>query len=247
MKLRFSPGNKNAKLKHLESITERKLYTFSILSGHNCPFAYDCQSFAVKTPDGMRIKDGKHTKFRCFSASQEVLFPGVYSQRAENAKIVAEASKSVSKAADKLITAIPDDCKMVRIHVGGDFKTLAYFDAWLRVAAELPDVWFYAYTKSLPFWVKRINAIPNNMQLTASLGGKRDDLINTYSLRSARVVENENEAKLLGLPIDHNDSLAALPENRNVDFALLLHGTQKGRKAKYGYGKLREKRERSNT
>jgi hypothetical protein len=238
MRLHFAPGKDNRKLAQLEKLTGKRLYTFSILSGHNCPFAQDCQSFAMDTPAGRRIKDGKKTKFRCFSASQEVLFPGVYNSRKENTEIVSRAGESVKTAAELFALNIPKKAELIRIHVGGDFKTLAYFDMWLRVAAMLPHISFYAYTKSLPIWVKRINSIPANLQLTASLGGKRDDLINTYGLRSARVVENEAEAEVLGLPIDHDDSIAALPENRDTDFALLLHGPQRGRRASYGYGKM---------
>lgn len=35
-----------------------------------------------------------------------------------------------------LITdSIPDNCEVLRIHVGGDMFNQAYFDAWLQVAS----------------------------------------------------------------------------------------------------------------
>ena len=233
MRLHFAPANR--KLKALETLTGKKVYSFSLLSGHNCPFAKDCQSFAVETPAGIRIKDGKHTKFRCFSASNEVLFPAVYKTRKSNGIILEAAAKSINNAAAILLSNIPAKCGIMRIHIGGDFKTQAYFDTWLEVAKALPQVSFYAYTKSIPFWVKRLDVIPNNLILTASIGGKRDDLALAHNLRTATVYTTKSLVPKK-VPIDHDDSHAALPKFRNKSFALLEHGVQKGRKAASGYG-----------
>jgi hypothetical protein len=63
--------------------------------------------------------------------------------------------------------------------------------------------------------------IRNNFLLTASIGGKYDNLIPQLGLRSAKVVFAENEAGKL--PIDHDDSHAA---TKGGNFALLLHGIQ---------------------
>ena len=44
-----------------------KVYSFDILSGVDCPFAFNCKSQAEEQADGSRrIKDGPDTKFRCF-------------------------------------------------------------------------------------------------------------------------------------------------------------------------------------
>lgn len=107
--------------------------------------------------------------------------------------------------------------------MAGDFKLLNYFDAWLEVAGRRPGVLFYAYTKSLPFWVKRLDVLPANFLLTASRGGKADCLIDEHGFREAKVVYSEAEADALGLEIDHDDSHAALP---GPSFALLIHGIQ---------------------
>jgi hypothetical protein len=86
---------------------------------------------------------------------------------------------------------------------------------------------FYAYTKALPFWVKRLGTIPPNFKLTASYGGTHDWMIPAYGLKSCRVVESIEEAQRLGLELDHDDSHAYSDKG---DFALLIHGTQpKGR------------------
>jgi hypothetical protein len=224
-------GKANAKLRKLEKLFGR-VFTFSVLSGHTCPYAKDCHSKAVEIAIAGLIKrkiwDSVHTLFRCFSASQEVQYNGVYDSRKSNMAIIEVAAKSAYCAALIILRWIPKLAKVIRIHVGGDFKTQAYFDAWIKVAQSRPDVLFYAYTKSLPFWVKRLDVLESvpNLVLTASRGGHRDDLISKHNLREAVVVYSEAEAEALGLEIDHDDSHAADPARRHENFALLLHGSQ---------------------
>jgi hypothetical protein len=241
MKLTFGRGN--AKLDKLEAKTGKPVFTFSILSGHNCPYAKECKSMAVVDSQGKRhIQDGPDTLFRCFSASQEVLFTGVYNSRKSNSELIALAAIDIEAAAKAIIDNLPKKAGIVRIHVGGDFKTQAYFDAWVLAASLTPSVLFYAYTKSLPFWIKRRDTLPANFILTASQGGQRDDLINKHSLRHAKVVFSVGEARKLKLPIDHDDSHAALPKWKDKSFALLIHGTQpKGSEAAKAVSKLEGK------
>ena len=208
--LRFGRGN--AKL-------GKEIFTFSLPSGFTCPNALECLSKANRTTG--KIQDGKHTQFRCFSASQEALFPSVRQQRWDNF----EALKGLTteQMASLIFLSIPTKASKVRVHVGGDFFSQAYFDAWVNVAKRMPDVIFYAYTKSLPYWIARLDSIPDNLILTASRGGRKDNLIDQYGLREARVVFSEDEAEKLGLPIDHDDSHAY---TKGGSFALLIHGTQ---------------------
>lgn len=221
--LKFSRGN--AKLDALETVIKGQVWTFSELSGHTCPFALDCFSKAVDVDGKRHIEDGKYTKFRCFSASQEALFPGVYNARKHNTDLVT-ACKTAEDYAHLIQTSLPAKAKYIRIHVGGDFRLKRHFQAWNAVAQLNPDKVFYAYTKALPFWVQLKDSLADNFVLTASRGGKRDDLIDSEGLREAVVVFSEDEAKSLGLEIDHDDSHAALPSLRNQSFALLIHGTQ---------------------
>lgn len=221
--LKFYRGN--AKLDALESVIGGQVWTFSELSGHTCPFALDCFSKAVEKDGKRSIQDGPHTKFRCFSASQEVLFPAVYATRKHNTDLVT-ACKTVEDYAHLIQNSLPKKAKCIRIHVGGDFRLKRHFEAWNAIAQLNPDKVFYAYTKALPFWVAIRDTIAHNFVLTASRGGKRDDLIDSEKLREARVVFSEAEAKELELEIDHDDSHAALPSLRDKSFALLVHGTQ---------------------
>lgn len=236
MKLIF--GKANRKLIHLQEKLGGKLMTFSVLSGVNCPYANICKSQVIETAAGLRIQDGPNTTVRCFSASQEVLFPSVYKARKYNGELIAIASKSVELAVNTILESIPKKTTIIRMFVGGDFKTRNHMRAWIEAAIRRPDILFYGYTKCLPFYVDYMSIFPANFLLTPSMGGKRDDLIHSHGLHYARIVEDENEAAELGLPVDHDDSYAADRTLYGTSFSLLVHNIQKNRKAKYGYGKL---------
>lgn len=235
--LKFTRGN--AKLDALEKIVGGPVYTFSLLSGHTCPFAKNCLSKAIRQDGKTSIVDGQFTEFRCFSASEEVIYPAVYDSREFNTSAI----KNSVIQADEIAEAIPSKAKCIRIHVGGDFYNQPYFDAWMNVASAFPSILFYAYTKSLPFWISARNRgiIPSNVSLTASRGGFRDSLIDSRFLREAVVIADYDTCKAIadsgnsdvvpsgkyaGYPIDHDDSHAALPELRQQSFALLIHNVQ---------------------
>jgi hypothetical protein len=219
--LKFSKANaKIQALAHLGAV-----YSFDLPAGKCCPFADKCKSEVVIVGGRRKIQDGPNCQFRCFSASQEVLFTNVYNSRKHNYEEVSKLSSAVEMAKAIEVT-LPSDAGVVRIHVAGDFYNLQYFRAWAIVAKHHPKVVFYTYTKSVRYWVKDKESLPSNFILTASLGGLDDDLISQHNLRSVKVVYSIEEAKLMGLPIDHTDEYAALPQNKGTNFALLLHGTQ---------------------
>jgi len=217
----------NAKLRRLSEQIGKKIKTFNLISGYSCPYAKDCKSRAVQDVNGkLHVEDGEHCQFRCYSASQEAFYGNVFEQRMANFMAL-RSCETAAEMADLILKAMPKQTgKVYRIHVAGDFFNQAYFDAWIIVAEQRPDDYFYTYTKALPLWIKRINDIPENLTLTASLGGTHDHLTNVYPLRTARVVYSEEEAEQLGLPIDHNDFNAYDPDNREQSFALLIHGLQ---------------------
>ena len=218
---RLKFGHGNAKL-------DPAVFTFSLPAGHFCPFAHECQSKANR--DTGRIKDGPHTEFRCYAASSEARSRTVRDSRWHNAELL-RACRSTEAMTALILDSLSPYAGVVRVHVSGDFFSQDYLDAWLAVACVRPRTLVYAYTKSLPFWVSRLEQVGNghvpgtvpNFVLTASYGGTRDQLIEEHGLRYARVVFSPDEAKALGLDIDHDDSHAMA---HGASFALLLHGTQ---------------------
>jgi hypothetical protein len=255
MTVSFSKAN--AKLEALYDVPElerfltdkRKVYSFDLISGWSCPQAKDCLSKVVEIGGKRSIKDGKDCQFRCFSASQEVVFPDTYNKRKRNFDGLKNLKSSYDMA-HAIADAMPHNLGICRIHVAGDFFNQLYFRAWHLVAEWHPDRLFYAYTKSLNYWMADREHLPNNLVLTASRGGRLDHLIDQYNLRESKVVFSEAEADALGYEIDHTDEHAAIPAIRNESFALLIHGVQpKGSKAsaaikalkqngtKFAYGK----------
>lgn len=213
----------NAKLK--------KMYTFSLISGYSCPFANEC--FSKVNIETGKLTDGPNTLYRCFSASQEALYPNLRKHRSNNFDILRKfkTTAEMVKAINEALPPIKKDGSgtIVRLHVAGDFFNQKYFDAWIEVAKLNPTRLFYAYTKSLQYWVNRIGQIPNNLKLTASKGGKLDHLIEIFNLKYVEVVFSKQEAIDKNLEIDHDDSHAY---DFDLPFALLIHGTQpKGSKA----------------
>lgn len=127
MKLKFSPGN--AKLKGIPSI--------SLSAGWACPFAFRCES-RVDMLTG-KITDGKHTEFRCFSATQENIFPVVRKQREYNFNLL-RSLKSSEEMAELIHVSLPNPKKkIIRIHVSGDFFNINYLKAWILVAQRNPN------------------------------------------------------------------------------------------------------------
>ena len=211
----------------------RKVYSLDLLSGWSCPFAKDCLSKVHETGEFSKagnpkvvLKDGPETEFRCFSASQEALLPNVYKKRKHNYDSL--RGLHLNDMIHRLNTDLPEDTGILRWHVGGDFFNSDYFFAAINVAMMNPDKLFYAYTKSLRYWLKYRGYTEqlNNFVLTASRGGRDDSLIESEMLRESVVVFSEAEAAEKGLEIDHDDSHAAVPSWRCNDFALLIHGVQ---------------------
>ena len=138
--LKFQQGN--AKL-------GKNIYTFSLPAGHSCPFANDCLSKADKLTG--KLTDGPNTQFRCFAASAEAVYPNVRIARWHNFDLLKKLNSNESK--DLILQSLPKKANIIRIHVSGDFFNESYFMAWLQVAKLRPNVLFYAYTKSLIYWV----------------------------------------------------------------------------------------------
>jgi hypothetical protein len=179
------------------------VYEWNLPTGSTCPFALECKVTVDRTTGKFDVKKGQ---YRCYAASPE-RFPAVREHRWRNFDLVKSG----------ISPKIPKDCKAIRIHAAGDFFNQAYFDMWIALANENPDVEMWAYTKSLQYWVNRINDIPKNLTLTASYGGRQDELIEKHGLKNVKVYASQDLVPD-DRPIDNNDDWARKP---NVSFALL--------------------------
>lgn len=179
------------------------VYEWNLPTGTTCPFAMECKVTVDRDTGKFDIEKGQ---YRCYAASAE-RFPSVRSLRWRNFELVKNG----------FIPTIPKDCRAIRIHMSGDFFNQKYFDMWLKLAEDNPGIEMWAYTKSLKYWVNRINDIPKNLVLTASFGGKDDHLIEKYNLKNVKVYQSPLLVPV-ERPIYNNDDWARKP---NINFALL--------------------------
>ena len=215
--LKMSKGNKKLK----------NTLIFDLPAGKTCPMANKCWSYAVMNNDGkLTVKDGDNTIFRCYAASQEAQYKNVYNARKYNFNLICKtlfSEKGFYKTYE-LINAsiqkhITKNINKVRIHSSGDCFNGEDLRAWFAVARLNPQLKFYCYSKSLHLFGTNVS-IPDNFFLTASMGGKRDDLIHKgYFKRWAIVVNSEAEAikkgiEHIGKPykIDKDDSSCFKPD-----------------------------------
>ena len=208
----------NAKLKGI--------WHYSLPSGHTCPGAKSCLTFAHretgKVTDKQTAVDGQ--TFRCYAAMDEARRPNVRKTRWDNFDLL-KAAKTTKAMAALIIKSIQASGLRrggtLRVHIGGDYFSQIYFNAWMMAARFFPQITFYSYTKSVKFLVDA--DLPKNFVFTCSRGGKYDNLIPKSKVKSAKVFFSTDEAKALGLDIDHTDDLAI---SGSDDFALVIHGSQ---------------------
>ena len=193
----------NAKLKGI--------WHYSLPSGHTCPGAKSCLTFAHretgKVTDKQTAVDGQ--TFRCYAAMDEARRPNVRKTRWDNFDLL-KAAKTTKAMAALIIRSIKASGLRrggtLRVHIGGDYFSRAYFRAWMIAARFFPQITFYSYTKSINFLVGE--DLPENFVFTCSRGGKYDNLIPKSKVKSAKVFFSTDEAKALGLDIDHTADLA---------------------------------------
>lgn len=217
-KLTFSIGN--TKLLHLAKEKNCKVTSFDLPAGHTCPCADECKSFADKITG--KITDGENCKFRCYAASSEAAFTASRKAHWRNFEAIA-ACKTSDDMKDLILSELPKDVKIVRIHASGDFYSRKYFLAWVKVAQARTDIQFFGYTKVLPY-VKYQK--PDNFCLQYSFGGKMDSKVTCEPV--AYVVKTIADAVKRGVDVacqkSESDDFDFIMEGRT--FALLIHGTQ---------------------
>lgn len=179
------------------------VYEWNLPTGWTCPGASGC---LVRVDRKTGIATNLSTEYRCYSASAE-RFPGVRDSRWENLDVYRNGGRAYR---DGGLPDLPRAALHVRIHASGDFYSQAYFDDWLTFCRDHFWVRFWAYTKSLKFWALRIDDIPKNLVLTASLGGKFDHMALDLGMRTATVISPLDPRAQAG-PIDINDDLARVP------------------------------------
>lgn len=230
--------------------------TFSLPAGWACPFADICLKkvarHRVMDPEkvgtskiskqtgkevpykgDVQVTKGKNAEFDCYAANQEMQYDAVRANRWHNFDLLKEAGDWKAQAdliERSLKFFFQSDGKKdgVRIHESGDFYNGEYLKAWIEVARRMPDMNFYAYTKSVPYvksMEKQLSEVPN-FSITLSKGGKRDSELGDVDVKESHVFNTPEEVLKAGLVVDLDDKLARQSGGKDSNFALLVHGTQ---------------------
>lgn len=212
-------GHGNAKLPNTTM-------TFAIPAGFTCPGALHCLSMA--DPITGKINDGPQTLFRCSAANEETR-PNVRKSRHHNWSLLRGLNTgAMVELIDLSLRAQRRTyTERVRWFTSGDCYSAGLRDALIETAHRHSDLLFYLYSKNLPLWLERGAplALPDNLVMTASWGGRYDFLLaDGLFPRTARVVNTQEEAYALGLALDFTDALAY--QSTPTHFAHLVHGTQ---------------------
>lgn len=115
---------------------------------------------------------------------------------------------------------LPDDAKLVRIHVSGDFNSVEYVEEWIRLADSRPEVNFFGYTRS---WrvlellepLERFRAL-SNVQLFASMDTSIEELPPQGWRRAW--IENDSRCNLEGVDMQeeaNSNTLTLEPDGQD--------------------------------
>ncbi len=159
----------------------------------------------------------------CYAKQGTYRFPNVVAARHHNLSLSQRsdfADLIIADLANKVVKS--RKCRkpynVVRLHDAGDFYSQDYLDAWAKVAAAYPAVIFYAYTKSVHL---DMSAIPQNLRITQSLGGKYDNLVNLG--RSHSRIFSSHKAREAASYVDGNVNDIPAIEG-DIAIGLVYHG-----------------------
>jgi len=188
----------NAKLKKTSIENKMRVMNFSLpayktITGKTvCPFAKDCIKY-------------------CYAQKGNYRYPSVI-KGLNNRYELSKTDEFIPKMNATIILERPTH---VRIHDSGDFYSIDYLNKWVTIANDNKEVIFYAYTKSIKFFIDGL-LLPKNMKIIFSEGSKTDNLINTAKDRHARIFKSKELLIAAGYIDASNNDLKAITENKKV-------------------------------
>ena len=188
----------NAKLKKTSIENKMRVLNFSLpayktITGKTvCPFAKDCIKY-------------------CYAQKGKYKYPSVI-KGLNNRYELSKTDEFVPKMNATIILERPTH---VRIHDSGDFYSPQYLNKWVQIAKDNTNVIFYAYTKSIKFFINGLK-LPKNMKIIFSEGSKTDNLINTSKHRHARIFKSKELLNAAGYIDASDNDLKAITDNKRV-------------------------------
>ena len=189
----------NAKMKKTSKENKAKIFNFSIPAYKTkegkitCPFADSCVKYCY-------AQKGNYTRF---PKIQELM---------EQKYKISKTNNFIPLMNEEIIKK---KATHIRIHDSGDFYSPAYLNKWVDIATQNKEVIFYAYTKSIKFFVNGLK-LPKNLKIIFSEGSKTDNLINTAKHRHARIFKSKELLNAAGYINASDNDLQAITSNKRV-------------------------------
>jgi hypothetical protein len=173
--------------------------------------------------DGKRNRNtcpgAEHCREVCYAKQGTFLFNNVKAARLRalqstmSANFVQDAISDLKRLSKRYTT--------VRVHDAGDFYSQEYLEKWYDIARMVPEMSFYAYTKSLnlDLWTNK----PDNFQLIQSLGGKWDRKVD-LSKPHSRIFTDHDAREANGYVDGNINDLPAI--EGAVKIGLVYHGVK---------------------
>lgn len=196
-------------MKESSLTTGYNIYNFGITAAKYCPFKGQCA-----------IDGG------CYAMQGAYIWNNVaqaFEKRGELTKtdqFIPAMSKEIANKYKRLKDGMT---LAIRIHDSGDFYSVEYVDKWIQIIRSFPEVQFYAYTKSIPFFKNK--QLPNNFTVIFSYGGKLDHLIDRQTDRHSAVFSTLEQLLDSGYADAHKDDSIAFTSNNNK-IGLVYHGSK---------------------
>ena len=194
----------NAKMKKTSLENNTKIFNFSIPAYKTkagkitCPFAKECIKYCY-------AQKGNYTRFPMIQQLMEKKY-----ELSKTENFINLMNKEIKKK----------KAKYIRIHESGDFYSVKYLNKWIQIAKDNKSVIFYAYTKSIKFFINGLK-LPKNLKIIFSEGSKTDNLINVNKHRHARIFKNITTLLNAGYIDASNNDLLAITDNKKV--GLIYH------------------------
>lgn len=125
---------------------------------------------SVSLPAVVTCRPDAPCKDKCYARRGRFVYPKVRACLQRNLTLWQKAPEQY--AHDILIAAYP--CRFFRWHSSGDIPDAAYLDMMARVAAELPDTCFLAFTKQhevVNAYLREGKPLPPNLSIVLSAWG----------------------------------------------------------------------------
>jgi hypothetical protein len=177
-----------------KKLSKDGIVAFYLPVGLTCPFAGECKRY-------------------CYAQRGNFQFPTVKAAGQFNYDRLQSNTtrRSVEELTADIVKLYGKGKRRYRIHTSGDFYSRRYAGIWEAVARNVPEMTFYAYTKSFRFF--QLDSLPANFTVIQSTGGRDDDRID-YRYPVARIFANTSELRQAGYTDCSKSDITALSTNK---------------------------------